>query len=114
MILKLCDSNPTTGKQRALEINQNQWKKRDNEKWKMWSSVYADLEKSDIWIKVPVNRMTEKSPKSPFLILHRWEAFMNLIAGSLRDLTEFDLSSHQSFGQLGLLRELQAFEVLSL
>ena len=24
MILKLCDSNPTTGKQRALEINQNQ------------------------------------------------------------------------------------------
>ena len=38
---KICDSDQTTSKQRALEMIQNKWKKRDNEKWKLWSSVYA-------------------------------------------------------------------------
>ena len=39
---------------------QNQWKKRYNQKWKMYSSVYAKFEKSEISIKVPVNRMIKE------------------------------------------------------
>ena len=79
-----CDFDQTTGKQRAPKMIQNQWKKRDNEKQKIRSSVYAQFEKSEISNKVSVNRMIEKSSKTLFLILHCWEAFMNLIAGSLR------------------------------
>ena len=73
----------TTGKQRAPEMIQNKWKKRNNEKWKMESHVYAWFDKSEILVKVPVNRKTEKSTKTLILISHCWEAFTNLIAGSL-------------------------------
>ena len=83
MIWELCDSDQTTSKQRASKMVQNQWKKRDKGKWKMLSSVYAYFGKSEISMKVPINRVIEKT-KSPFLILHCWEAFMNLIAGSLK------------------------------
>ena len=39
--LEKYDSDQTTSKQRVSEMIQNKWKKRDNEKWKLWSSVYA-------------------------------------------------------------------------
>ena len=41
--------------------------------------------KSGVLIKVPLNRKTFKTPKTWFSILHCWEAFQNLIAGSLPD-----------------------------
>ena len=39
--------------------------------------------KSEILIKVPLNREPQKSSKTRFSILHCWGAFQNLIAGSL-------------------------------
>ena len=55
------------------------------EKWSLLSM--HDLEKVRVLVKVPVNRKTKKSSKTLILILHCWEAFMNLIAGSLSKFT---------------------------
>ena len=52
-------------------------------KVKIGVSCLCIVWKSEILIETPVNRKTKESPKPWYLILHWWEAFMNLIAGSL-------------------------------